>query len=161
MKGEVLEDDLPGIGRRYMVQGNDGALLTIVLHNSGRRDLYLFPSEGADPVTVSMDDRRARLAAAVLSGDYSPPETLQQIDEVLGDLAIEWYEVGPGSPGAGQSIGSLQIRSATGINVMAILREHNVIHGPRDSEVLSPGDRLIVAGRRSSMPAFRRLVVES
>jgi K+/H+ antiporter YhaU regulatory subunit KhtT len=42
---------------------------------------------------------------------------------------------------------------------MAILREHNVIHGPRDSEVLQPGDRLIVAGRSSSMPAFRRLVV--
>ncbi len=161
MKLDVHEDDLPGIGRRYVVQGDDGGVLTIVLHNSGRRELYLFPRHGDQPVTVAMDDHQARLAAAVLSGDYSPPQQVQEIDEVMKDLAIEWYVLGPGSPGAGQSIESLHIRSATGINVMAILRGHNVIHGPRDSQLLEVGDRLIVAGRRSSMPAFRRLVVES
>lgn len=161
MKTDVHEDDLPGIGRRYAVQCDDGGVLTIVVHNTGRRDLYLFPPRGDEPVTVAMDDRQAQLAASVLSGDYDPPKEFQEIEEVVNDLAIEWYVLGPGSPGTGQSIEDLHIRSVTGINVMAILRKHHVIHGPRDTEVLEVGDRLIVAGRKSSMPAFRRLVVES
>lgn len=60
MKLDVHEDDLPGIGRRYVVQGDDGGVLTIVLHNSGRRELYLFPRHGDQPVTVAMDDHQAR-----------------------------------------------------------------------------------------------------
>lgn len=156
---EVREDDLPGIGRRYSVECDDGGVLTIVLHNSGRRDLYLFPPDADEPVTVAMDDHHAQLAGAVLSGDYSPPSGIEEVREVVEDLAIESYGIDPGSPGAGHSIEDLHIRSTTGINVMAILRDHNVIHGPRDAEVLQAGDQLIVAGRRSSMPAFRRLVV--
>lgn len=156
---EVREDDLPGIGRRYSVDCDDGAVLTIVVHNNGRRDLYLFPPDAENPVAVAMDDHHARLAGAVLSGEYSPPSGVEEIREVVEDLAIESYGVSPGSPGAGHSIEDLHIRSTTGINIMAILRGHNVIHGPRDSEMLQAGDQLIVAGRRSSMPAFRRLVV--
>ena len=161
MEPEVREEDLPGIGRRYSVPGNDGGVLTIVVHNTGRRDLYLFPGKGRDPVTVSMDDRQAQLAAAVMNGEYAPPAGISEIKQLLGDLAIEWYALGPGSRGTGQSIEQLHISSATGVSVMAILRGHQVIYGPRDSEVLQAEDRLIVAGRRSSMAEFRRLVVDS
>lgn len=161
MSRDVREDELPGIGRRYSVTLDDDSTLTIVVHNSGRRDLYLLNPDADEPVAVSLTDRQAQLAGEVLAGDYSPPQAIAEIEEVVGDLAIEWSVIGPGSPGTGQSIEELHIRSSTGINVMAILRAHNVIHGPRDSEVLQAGDRLIVAGRRSSMPAFRRLVVGS
>jgi TrkA domain protein len=159
MNRYVREEELPGIGRRYSVECDYGAVLTIVVHNSGRRDIYFFQEDSEIPVTVAMNDEQARVAGSVLSGTFSPPEGVAEIDKVVGEMVIEWFTLGPGSPGTGQSIEDLHIRSATGINVMAILRDHNVIHGPRDSERLEPGDRLIVAGRSSSMPAFRRLVV--
>ncbi|HEX2054831.1 MAG TPA: TrkA C-terminal domain-containing protein [Actinomycetota bacterium] len=161
MTPELREDDLPGIGRRYTVPCSDGRSLTIVVHNSGRRDVYLFPPRGNEAVSVAMDEPEARLAGAVLSGSHSPPEAVDEVDRVVRDLAIEWVALSPGSPGAGRSIEDLHIRSSTGVSVMAILRDHHVIHGPRDSEMLQAGDRLVVAGRRSSMPAFRRLVVGS
>jgi TrkA domain protein len=155
----VREEELPGIGRRYSVECDYGAVLTIVVHNSGRRDLYFFQEDSELPVTVAMNDEQAKVAGEILAGGFSPPAPIAEIERVVNDLAIEWFTLSPGSPGTGQSIEELHIRSATGINVMAILREHNVIHGPRDAEVLQPGDRLIVAGRSSSMPAFRRLIV--
>jgi TrkA domain protein len=155
----VREEELPGIGRRYHVECDYGAVLTLIVHNSGRRDLYFFPPDSDEPVTVAMSDEQAKVAGSILTGGFSPPEAILEIEKVAGDLAIEWFTLSPGSPGTGQSIEELHIRSATGINVMAILRGHNVIHGPRDAERFEQGDRLIVAGRRSSMPAFRRLVV--
>lgn len=155
----VREEELPGIGRRYNIECDYGAVLTIIVHNSGRRDLYFFPPDSEDPVTVAMSDEQAKLAGSIMTGGFSPPEAITEVEKVAGDLAIEWFTLSPGSPGTGQSIEELHIRSATGINVMAILRGHNVIHGPRDAERFESGDRLIVAGRHSSMPAFRRLVV--
>lgn len=157
---ELREDDLPGIGRRYTVPCSDGRTLTIVVHNSGRRDVYVFPPRG-EAVSVAMDEQEAMLAGAVLSGAHSPPKAIEEVEGVVRDLAIEWVSLTPGSPGAGRSIEDLHIRSATGVNVMAILRDHNVIHAPRDAEQLQAGDRLVVAGRKSNMPAFRRLVVGS
>lgn len=156
----VREEDLPGIGRRYTVNCDDGGVLTIVVHNSGRRDVYLFSgNDKEDPVCVSMHEAEAEAAGSVLSGEYSPPAAMKEIEEVVDDLAIEWITLVPGSPGTGRSIQDLHIRSATGVNVMAIVRDHNVIHGPGDLEVLEAGDRLIVAGRRESMPDFQRLVL--
>ncbi len=159
MSHYVREEELPGIGRRYNVEVDYGAVLTIVVHNSGRRDLYFFPPDSEVPVTVAMSEEQAKLAGSVLSGSYSPPAAIAEIDKVVADIVIEWYTLGPGSPGTGQSLEELHIRSATGVNVMAILRSHNVIHGPGDAERFESGDRLIVAGRQSGMPAFRRLVV--
>lgn len=159
MSRDVSEDDLPGIGRRYRVRGEGGASVTIVVHNSGRRDLYVFPPDSDEPLMVALSDRQAQLAGSVLTGDYSPSAEIQEIAEVIDEMTIEWSTLTPGSPGTGRSIEDLRIRSLTGINVMAILRGHSVINGPRDMEVLEAGDRLVVAGLRSSMPAFRRLVV--
>jgi TrkA domain protein len=156
----VREEDLPGIGRRYTVKCDDGGVLTIVVHNSGRRDVYLFSgNERDDPVSVSMHEDEAEVAGSVLSGEYSPPTAMKEIEEVLDNLAIEWITLNPGSPATGRSIQDLHIRSVTGVNVMAIVRDHNVIHAPGDSELLEPGDRLIVAGRRERMPDFQRLVL--
>jgi TrkA domain protein len=156
----VREEDLPGIGRRYTVNCDDGGVLTIVVHNSGRRDVYLFSgNERDDPVSVSMHEEEAEAAGSVLSGDYSPPIAVKEVEEVVGTLAIEWISLDPGSPGTGRSIQDLHIRSLTGVNVMAIVRDHNVIHSPGDSEVLEAGDRLVVAGRRERMPDFHRLVL--
>src|SRR5687768_2194668 len=100
----VREEELPGIGRRYNVECDYGAVLTIIVHNSGRRDLYFFPPDSEEPVTVAMSDEQAKLAGSIMTGGFSPPEAITEIEKVAGDLAIEWFTLSPGSPGTGQSI---------------------------------------------------------
>lgn len=159
MNPDVREDDLPGIGRRYELTCDDGAILTVVIHHTGRRDLYLFPPGREDPSTVTLSDRQARTAGAVLSGTYFTPTAVRRVQEVVDDLVTDWVVLTPGSPGTGRSIGDLAIRTRTGMAVMAILRGEAVIHEPGAGEVLQSGDRLVVAGRRANLPGFLRLVV--
>jgi TrkA domain protein len=158
MHREVHEDDLPGIGRRYTVESSDGGAVTIVFHNSGRRDLYVRPPDKGETFSVTLDDHKARLLGAILSDDRFAPASVRQVEEVIDDLIIDWVSLTPGSPGIGRSLSDLAVSSVTGVTVMSILRGKATIHEPTGFEVLQPGDRLVVTGRRENLPAFRRLV---
>jgi TrkA domain protein len=65
----------------------------------------------------------------------------------------------PTSPGAGKTIGELQIRRRTGMTVVAIVRDNHAITVPEPSETLHAGDRLIIIGRRQDSGPFYKLVV--
>lgn len=158
MNAEVREDDLPGIGRRFEVRCEDGGVLTVVLRNTGRRDVYAFSPGSDEPGVVTLRDEEARVVGAIMSGSLFRPPEVRGVQEALDDLAIDWTTLDPGSPGTERTIGDLRIRSSTGITVMSILRGHGVIQEPRPEEVLHAGDRLVVAGRRDRLAGFRRLV---
>lgn len=158
MHHEVTEDELPGIGRRFTVACDDGGVLTVIVHNSGRRDVYVASSRRREPETVSLDDWKARELGAIIAGDYSSRSAPHELDELRGEIAISSVTLTPGSPGAGQSLADLAASSVTGITIMTILRGRSVIHEPNGFEILQPGDGLVVAGRRSNLPAFLRLV---
>lgn len=158
MHREVREDELPGIGRRYTVDSNDGGAVTIVFHHTGRRDLYLRPPGREDASSVTLDDHKARILGAILTDDRFAPASVRQVEEVIDDLVIDWVSLTPGSPGIGRSLSDLSVSSVTGVTVMSILRGKAAIHEPTGFEVLQPGDRLVVTGRRENLPAFRRLV---
>ena len=158
MHRDVREDELPGIGRRYTVEGNDGGAITIVFHHSGRRDVYIVAPGREEPSSVSLDDHKARIVGQILSDDRFAPPTVRQVEDVIEDLAIDWVALNPGSPGIGRSLKDLAVSSVTGMTIMSILRGKATIHEPSGTEVLQSGDRLVIAGRRENLPAFRRLV---
>jgi K+:H+ antiporter subunit KhtT len=155
---DVREEQLPGLGRRFTVSCIDGGLMTIVVHNTGRRDVYVLPAGSDDPSIVSLDEDKARIAGSILSGDYGGPPAVRGVQEIIDDLVIDWVALSPGSPGPGRSLADLGIGTVTGVTVMSILRGRATIHEPSGAEVLQPGDRLVVVGRREHLPAFRRLV---
>jgi TrkA domain protein len=159
MNTDVREDDLPGIGRRFEMTCENGGVLTIVVYNNGRRDLYAFSEPGAQPSVITLRDEQAHAAADILEGSWSSAPEARRVQEAIDDLAIDWVTLHPGSPGTGRTIGELGIRSATGVTVMSILRQRGVIHHPRPGEELLAGDRLVVAARRDRLDGFRRLVV--
>lgn len=158
MHHEVTEDDLPGIGRRFTIACDDGGVLTVIVHNSGRRDVYVASSGRREPETVSLDDFKAREVGAIISGEYSYRSAPHELDELKEEIEISSLTLTPGSPGAGRSLADLGAATLTGITIITILRGRSVIHEPDGFEILQPGDGLIVAGRRTNLPAFFRLV---
>lgn len=161
MNADVTQDDLPGIGRRFEVRCEDGGILTVVVHSTGRRDLYAFSPGSDEPSAVTLWDEQARAVAAIMAGSFAGPAgsgTARGVQEALDDLAFDWVSLDPGSPATEHTIGDLAIRSRTGVTVMTIVRGHGVVHDPAPQEVLRAGDRLVVAGRRDRLPALRRLV---
>lgn len=158
MHRDVREDELPGIGRRYTVGCDDDGVLTIVILNGGRRDIYVTSSQAREPQMVSMDDEKAHAVGEVLAGEFFTSPEVRGAEGVLEELETKWVELTPGSPGTGRTLADLGVSSITGVTIMSILRGKSVIHEPTGFEVLRAGDRLVVAGRHSNMAAFARLV---
>ena len=155
----VREYDLPGIGRRFELGDASGHRVSVVVHHSGRRDLYAAGGAGETPTTLSFTDDQARRLAAVLGGVYFKPAAVAQIEAVIGGLLIDWVTLRPDSPGVGRSIAELDIRGRTRMTVAAIVRGDAPLISPEPSEVLEAGDRLVVIGRPQDLSGFIAAVV--
>ncbi len=155
----VTEQDLPGIGRRYQMTDDSGHVVTVIVHHSGRRDVYL-PSRGSgDAAAVSFTDDQARRLGALLAGVYFKPAVVAQVEAVIGGLLIDWVTLHAGSPGVGHSIADLGIRRHTRMTIAAIVRDEASLVAPDPTTVLGVGDRLVVIGRPEDLSTFVRAVV--
>lgn len=159
MNVQVRQDDLPGIGRRFELEVEDGGAVTIVVYSTGRRDLYAFPTGSESPCVVTLREEQAQVVAGILEGSWSGMPGARGVQDALDEVAIDWVALDPGSLATGRTIGDLRIRTGTGVTVMSILRGNGIIHQPGPDEELRAGDRLVVAGRRDRLGEFRRLVL--
>jgi TrkA domain protein len=158
---DVVDQSLPGIGHRYDLPAADGSHVVVVIHHSGRRDLYVLgPGREEPDAAVTLTDSQARSLGAILAGAYFKPAVVEEIEAVIGGLLIDWVTLEPPARGAGFTIGELEIRKKTGMTVAAILRNHVPLIAPEPSERLQAGDQLVVIGRQEDLPRFRRHVVD-
>jgi TrkA domain protein len=149
----VTEHDLPGIGRRYELSDDSGRPVVVVVHHSGRRDLYV-EQAGGTLMCASFTDDQARRLGAILSGALFRPAATARMEALIGGLLMEWVTVRPDSPGAGRSIAELAIRTRTRMTVVAILRGEVPLVSPDPTEVLQAGDQLVVIGHPDDLPGF-------
>lgn len=152
---DIHEQELPGIGRRYDQATEDG-LINVVIHHSGRRDLYVAEraTRARKPTVVTLTDDQARRLGAVLAGAYFHPSVAQRIEAVVGGLVIDWVTMRSDSPGVEHSIAELEVRRNTRMTIVAILRGDDAIVVPEPAEVLHARDKLVVIGRPDDLPAF-------
>lgn len=161
--GEVTEQDLPGIGRSFTVPSVDGGHITVVLHHTGRRDVYMFPrgAAGDEPVaTAEFSDDQARRLGSILAGAYFKPAVIDKLETLIGGLLIEWLTVRSESPGCGRTLEDLAVRRETAMTVAAIVHDdHSTTITPDPGYALAAGDQLVVMGRPEDLPAFVELVI--
>ena len=155
LSGAMHEQELPGIGKRYDQTIEDGQI-SVVIHHSGRRDLYVTEKAGRSrvPTVVTLTDDQARRLGAVLAGAYFQPTVAQRIEAVVGGLVIDWVTMRTDSPGVERSIADLEVRRNTRMTIVAILRGDEVIVVPEPTEVLHARDKLVVIGRPDDLPGF-------
>lgn len=152
---EVKEADLPGVGRKFAVTTADQDRLTIIIHNTGAREIYNFKKgEDYPSHALRLEDQEARQLSAILGGAYFQPTAGASMDLVLEQLSIEWLKIGQESKLANKSIEELEIRKNTGAIVLAILRGKQVLANPEPSEQILPGDTLVIAGTADQVNRF-------
>lgn len=158
---DVEEHDLPGIGRRYDLQDAEGRAVSVIVHHTGRRDVYAQEGEHADEqeMLLSFNDDQARRLGAILGGAYFKPAVVSEIEAVVGGLVIDWVTLRPDSPAVGRTIADLEIRQRTRITVVAILRGDQPLIAPEPNEEFRAGDRLVAVGRPEDLAGFVRHVV--
>jgi TrkA domain protein len=134
-------------------------VVSVVIHHSGRRDLYVLAPDEEEPVAaLRLTDTQARTLGAIMSGAYFKPAIVEDIEAVIGSLLIDWVTLEADSPAAGHSIADLEIRRRTGMTIAAILRGGLPLVAPGPTETLMAGDQLVVIGRQEDLPRFLRHV---
>lgn len=158
---EINESTLPGIGKKYDLRCGSGESLSIVVHNSGMREIHHFdPNNREGPRAVTtLTDEEARRIGAILSGAYFKPRVIQDVELAVEGLLIEWVQVKPGTQLANKTIGELQVRRRTSITIAAIVRDGKPIINPNPDELLKVGDTLVLIGDEESFAKFKQTLL--
>ncbi|MBW3629287.1 MAG: cation:proton antiporter regulatory subunit [Gemmatimonadetes bacterium] len=152
---DVREHDLPGVGKKYAVTTNEGDRMTVIIHNTGHREIYHFKKGEDYPfAAIRLQDPEARKLGAILGGAYFQPPVAESMDMILEQLSIEWIKVDTSSPMAGQTLEGAAIRQKTGASVMALLRDGKAYPNPQPAERIEAGDTLMVIGSREQVSSF-------
>jgi TrkA domain protein len=59
---------------------------------------------------------------------------------------IEWVDIAAGTPFAGRTIADTELRTRTGVSIIALLRESGAIPAPTPDQAFEAGDTVIVVG---------------
>src|SRR5262245_48289768 len=144
MPSELRETRLPGVGVKYVLPLHGGGRLSIILHNDGKRELYVFRHGDDEPrAVITLDDGEARQLGAVIGGAYERPKIVEELEMALGELQIEWIAVPDSSPWIGKTLAEAAFRATMGVTVIAILREPEPVSGAQPDDVIMQGDTLV------------------
>jgi TrkA domain protein len=148
----VEQTTLPGIGVRHDLITETGRRLGVVSHRNGRRDLVVFDPDDPDSCAASipLTDDEAEALADVLGASLMLGQ-LAGLRQQAAGLLTEQVPIMAGSPYAGRPLGATRARTRTGVSIVAVLRERQVIPSPRPDFVFEAGDVLVVVGTRSGL----------
>jgi TrkA domain protein len=141
---EVKETKLPGVGIRYDFIASSGARVAVLAHRTGRRELLVYdradPDECRAVLNLDLDD--TRVLAEILGG-MQLSESLAAMQRIEG-LAIDWLRIAPAV--GGRTIGDLEVRTRTGVSIVAVIRGDETIAAPSPSFEFASGDSAIAVG---------------
>ncbi|AEG14964.1 cation:proton antiporter regulatory subunit [Desulfofundulus sp. TPOSR] len=163
--GLIKEAELPGLGKKYLLELEGGERIGVVVYDEGLRDLFYFPAGESEPAyTVTLTDQEARQIASILGGVFYQPKMLEKLEMAIADLRIEWLKVAPQAPAVGKSIGELNLRKNHGITVIAIIEDAGrgkkkcTAINPGPSFVFLPGQMVVAAGKAGDIEAFEEMI---
>lgn len=156
---EIRETELPGVGVRYEFTTDAGRRVGVVAHRTGRREVFVADLDDPDAVIqsveLSADDART---LGDLLGVPQVARELMELQQQVEGLAIDWLPLDEDSPFAGGTIGDTQIRTRTGVSVVAIIRGEEAIPAPGPETRLEGADYLVVVGRPRGVEEVVRLL---
>jgi TrkA domain protein len=156
---DIRETPLPGVGVRHDFTCDSDQQVGVVSHHSGRRDLVLYDRDDPDRVaeTVSMSADEARSLGALLGG----PNIIERFDDLrqqIVGLEIAWLPISPKSRLAGRPLGESELRTRTGVSIVALLRGETAIAAPGPDDVMRADDVAVVVGTDDGIDEAARIL---
>lgn len=144
---DIHEVKLPGVGVRYEFQTAEGKRIGVISHRSGLREIYVSSSPDPDEFNrvLGLSPGDARTLAELL-GATRVAQQLSELQQRIEGLVIDWLPIRADSPYVGRTIGDAQLRSRTGVSVVAIVRGEEAVPAPGPEASISSGDYLVVVG---------------
>lgn len=155
----IEETALPGVGIRHEFITEAGRRVGVIHHRSGRRELFVSGPSDTDAVVMSLNlsDEEGHALAEALGGS-TVITNLEDLQQRVEGLVIDWLKVRVGTPYAGKSIGDARIRTRTGVSVVAVLRGDEAIPAPGPELGIEAGDTLVVVGTADGIKAVAEIL---
>ncbi len=156
---EIEETSLPGVGLRHEFIAEDGSRVGVIHHKSGRRELFVCPPEDPDAVALSLNlsgEESHALSEAL--GASTVIENLQDLEQQVEGLGIDWLKVEEGTPYANKTVGDTRTRTRTGVSVVAVIRGEKAHPAPGPEFRLQAGDTLVVVGTSEGIKAVAEIM---
>ncbi|MCL9812109.1 cation:proton antiporter regulatory subunit [Natranaeroarchaeum aerophilus] len=155
----VHESDLPGVGKKFEIDLKGEEKLVIVIHNTGKRELFVRKTPDADSEKLfELSDKLARQVGTIMEGAYFQPIKDTDVSTALGeDTLIEWAKVTADAEIAGGTLGDAAVRNRTGASIIAIQRGEETIESPTAETTIESGDTLVALGDMASHERLERL----
>lgn len=150
----IRETELPGIGQKYTVETQAKGEVVIVLHRTGKREIYHFGPDQTEPgEVVELTDAEAQQIGSILSKTVFEVDPSREL--VMKELTIEWLLLPTGHELTGHNLRASAVRQKTGASIVAILRNKQAIINPDPDEVLQGEDTLVVIGNAKQVQLFK------
>ena len=144
---DVEETMLPGVGARHDFSTSQGQRLGVIVHRSGRRELLIYREDDPDACafTLGLEGDDLRVLVELLGGTQIV-ERLASLQYAVKGLAIDWLSIPDGSASVGRTLGATEMRTRTGVSIVAILRGEAAFPSPEPDFAFEADDVAVVAG---------------
>jgi TrkA domain protein len=156
---EIHETPLPGVGIRYDFSTEEGRQMGLITHHSGRRHLVVYDGDDPDAAreVIRLTESEAD-AVAELLGAARITGPLNDLQQSVDGLAIDWLRIEAGSRYVGLPLGDTQARTKTGASIVAVIRSDSSFPSPGPSFVFEAGDTIVVVGTQHGIEALREIL---
>lgn len=157
----IKQTPLPGVGVRYELRLESGPSIAVLAHRTGRRDLFVYSARDPDAVKTELEftAEEGQVVADLLGGTLV--ESLQHLQQQVEGLAIDWIGVPPASPFAGRTIADGQVRTRTGVSIVAVIRGAEAYPAPSPDFRFQAGDTAVVVGTPEGIAAATALLTRT
>ncbi|MDG5786305.1 cation:proton antiporter regulatory subunit [Evansella sp. AB-P1] len=156
---QVKATDLPGIGKKLSFITAENNMLVLIVHHTGKRELYFFQDQDNDEadfaINLSADETR-ELGAQLLGAVFQPVDS-EKMKLLKSQIVTEWIKLDKNSSVVNKTIGESEVRKKTGISIVGIFRDNDVIASPDPSEMLKVGDTVMAIGKQEDIAQFEKL----
>ncbi|GGF32750.1 potassium transporter TrkA [Halobacillus andaensis] len=150
---------LPGIGQKISLKTAEDSMLVLIVHHTGKRELYFFDDSESEEADFAMDltsDETRELGAQLLGATYQPVNA-DQLKMFKNQIVIDWIELKPNSPIVYKTIEESEVRNLTGVTIIGIVKGDETIAIPEADTKLQPGDVIMSIGKQDQIDSMTAL----
>jgi len=134
-------------------------LLVIIVHHTGKRELYFFDNADSDEADYAFElspDETREVAAQLLGTTYQPAD-IEKMRMFKRQLIVDYIKLKQGSSLAFKTIEESDIRNETGAMIIGVVDGEDVIAVPEPDTELKPGDILMAIGKDEQIAQLSQL----
>jgi TrkA domain protein len=156
----IKESTLPGVGKKFEVKLDDKKSLFIIIHHSGRREIYLSEDPETDNVKLfELNDRLAKEVGGIIEGALFNPTPVHDLQTMLTEkIFIEWYQVPENCKMVNKTIREMDLKKVYGVTIIAIQRGENTLVDFNADEMILVNDTLVTIGTREKHELMKELL---